>query len=576
ARLQHTLHLILSRSCGAHNLSAYVNTDYQRHLPLAEQRLVDRVLDRVLRRSSLDVQVPILLDRRLQPVLNLHVHLMLFFVQNTQQFIAAAERNAGATSTFKHKFLVVMLRESHSSSASSASSATEMSRLFSYMLHQRLNIDVLLLLMQLDSGTVQSYSFFPFNGGCESVAPVPLPLRQARLEQLYPQKASNLNGCPLHVIVWQVPPYIELHLERATVEQQLQGWDAKLLKLLAQRLNFRLQLVPNEPPHLIGGESHMNGSFTGAFRMLRERRGNLTCGCAACLPARSKYLSHTVSYNQVEYMIVLRSASAYSSYEIMLFPFARSTWLLLLVLAAVYRLQRLLSWTAWTSWSLPPACRLGGVMLLYVLRLGYESSIFEFVHNAPVRPLPGTVDEAVQADYSFVVDHATHRMAAWLPHLKSRAHIYPGRAVDMFEQLLRQPPQRDWGVLSSRDFLDYYLSRQPEQRHRFVVLQPKVMNNMLCMHLPLGSYMAPIISQLLFDLRSFGVCQQLSQMSTPTTTTTMSTRGHQDAFGESMRFLHAACYCILIADALILGVFLLELLSLHSRFRWLHWCFQRL
>ncbi|KAH8270695.1 hypothetical protein KR044_006651 [Drosophila immigrans] len=567
---------MLTRSCAAHNLSVYVSTGYREQLPLEQQRLVDRVLGSVLRRHSQDAQVPMLLDRQLQPQLNLHVHLMLFFVQNTQQFIRSAEGNSGATSTFKHKFLVVLLRHG---SVDRSSSGKEMSLLFSYMLHQRLNIDVLLLLVELDTGAVQSYSFWPFNAvGCRSVEPVFVPLREARLEQLYPQKANDLHGCPLHLIVWQVPPYVELHWERDTVEEQLQGWDAKLLKLLARRLNFRLVLVPNEPPQLIGGESHMNGSFTGAFQMLRERRANLTCGCAACLPARAKYLSHTVSYNQVEYMIVLRAASSYSNYEIMLLPYACDTWLLLFAVAVL----RLLSFQWRRRTLLPSPLQLGGIWLLYVLRLGYECSIFEFVHNAPVRPLPQTVEQALAADYNFLMDHATHRMAAMLPHLEQRAHIFAGRAVDMFELLLKQPAHSNWGILSSRDFLEYHLAKHREQRHRFVVLEPKVMNNMLCMHLPLGSYLAPIISQLLFDLRSFGVCDHLSQTANSIKPITAATAArdhracHSDAFGESMRFLEAACYCLLVAETLIVAVFVLELLSQRSRFRWLSWCFQRL
>ncbi|XP_060662514.1 uncharacterized protein LOC132795674 [Drosophila nasuta] len=566
AQLEHVLHLILTRSCAAHNQSVYVSTGYREQLPKEQARLVDRVVDHVLRRHS---QVPMLLDRHLKPQLNLHVQLMLFFVQSTEQFIHSAAGNSGATSTFKHKFLVVLLSRSDDES-----SKEEMSHLFSYMLHQRLNIDVLLLRWQLDAGSVESFTFWPYSeAGCESVEPILQPLRGARLEELYPQKVGNLYGCPLDVIVWHVPPYIELHLERGTeLEQQLQGWDAKLLRLMAQRLNFRLRLVANEPPQLIGGESHMNGSFTGAFRMLRQRRANLTCGCAACLPARAKFLSHTVSYNQVEYVIVLRTGRAYSNYEIMLFPFACSTWLLLLSIAALHLLQRLFC----PNWCLrlPSPIQLGIVMLLYVLRVSYESSIFEFVHNAPVRPLPQTVEQALQADYSFIVDHATHRMAAWLPNLNRRTHIRPGMAVDMFELLLKQEPlDGNWGVLSSRDFLDYYLAGHREQRHRFVVLHPKVMNNILCMHLPLGSYMASIISQLLFDLRSFGICQQVSQFVTPS----VSRDHHQkDAFGESMRFLYAACYCLLFANTFALGVFALELLSLHSRFRWLSCFFERL
>ncbi|KAL7742773.1 hypothetical protein ACLKA6_019588 [Drosophila palustris] len=578
--LEHVLHMILTHTCAANNMSIFISTDYREDLPLPEQRLVERVLGKVLRRHSLDAQVPVVMDRKLRNPLNLHVQLMLFFVEDTQQFLRSVTGNAGATSTHKHKFLLVLLAKREQKASETYE---KMSQIFRYMLHQRLNIDVLVLLAHLELATLKSYTFFPFGNECESFKPVILPLQQALLTQLYPHKLHNLHGCPLQVIVSEVPPYIEIQPQL----KDIQGWDAQLLKTLARKLNFRVELMANEPPDLVGGATYMNGSFTGAYEMLRQRRGNLTLGCAACLPARAKYFSNTVSYNTVEYIIVLPEGKAYSYYEIMLFPFNESTWLLLIVLSFICFIFRLFDAPRFRH--LPSPVRLGCIMWLFVLRISYEGSIFRFVHNAPGRPLPQSLEQALRQDYDFIMDPSTFRMAASVNGLNECSRAIPGLPVDMFDQLLQLPQGSRTGLLTSRDFLSYHLDRHREQSHRFVILEQKVLNLILCMHLPLGSYLARSISNLLFGLQSFGICQQL--VKTPswasavaTTSTSKPPRGcdalrpaHDNPFAESMRFLHAAFNCLLFAEfVLILGIFLLELLSLHPQFRWLSWFFHRL
>ncbi|XP_034477991.1 uncharacterized protein LOC117784372 [Drosophila innubila] len=575
-RLEHVLNLILTRTCAENNMSIFLSTEYSEELQLREQRLVERVLGKVLRRHSLEAQVPIVMDRKLQSPLNLQVQLMLFFVEDTQQFMRSVIGNAGATATHKHKILVVMLAKR----GDETETHKEMSQIFSYMLLERYNTDVLIILAQLQLATLRIYTFFPFGRECESIEPVILPLQQAHLAQLYPPKLHNLLNCPLHVIVWQIPPYIEVQPDF----QSFQGWDAQLLKLLARKLNFQVVLVPNDPPHLFGGESHMNGTFTGAYGMLRERRANLTLGCTACQLARSKYLSNSGSYNQMEYIIVLREGDAYSYYEIMLFPFKSSTWLLLLFLVLLRFLYRFTDEVIADFFApLPAPVHLGWIMLLFVLRIGYEGSIFKFVHNAPVRPLPQSLEQALLQDYSFIMDQSTRRMIAPLPALDDRSRVLPGRAVDMFEQFLRLPENSRTGLLTSRDFLAYHLFRHREQRNRFVILERKLLNNIVCMHLPLGSYLTRIIGQLLFDLRSFGICQQLTKLpSWATASSTTSSRARplteapKDHLAESMHFLQAAVYGLLFAESLILCIFLLELLSLHPQFHWLNWFFHRL
>lgn len=577
-RLSHTLHLILVRTCAAHNMSVFVSTMYQELLPLPEQRSVHLVLEHLLYRHQRQRSVPLLMDRILGEQLNLRIKMMIFFVRNVQQLIESSSRNARTNAAHKHLFLVILLQDGSSDDA-----RAEMRRIFGYMLHERYNIDVLVLLMQPQLGQLRAYSFWPYASppSCESVEPIAVTLQQAQLRQLYSRKLHNFHGCPMHVILWDIPPYIQLHPDGS-----ISGWDAAILKLLAAHLNFSISVIPNEPRGLIGGVSYMNGTLSGAFRMLRERRGNITIGCAACSPARYKYLAATSSYNQIEYVMVLRAGRRYSSFEIMLFPFDSYTWEMIAVLAAL----RLCTgrWLGGLG-SIPAPMLIGWSWLLFALRIGYESSIFDYVHNAPPRPLPRTLDEALQEDYSFIMDHATYRMVSMLPILSSRSHIRPGLPTDIFEQLLQQPLDARIAALSSRDFFAYHLLHHPQQSNLFSILDEKVMNNMVCMHFPMGSYMAKVMNELLFDLRSFGICQYLSKGADRWQSpdfTTMATHRHPSMgrvrktaanvqFEESMRFVYAALSCLVVGEAVTLAIFGLELLSQQPRGRCLRWFFER-
>ncbi|XP_030568958.1 uncharacterized protein LOC115768511 [Drosophila novamexicana] len=549
-KLSNVLQAILNASCSAHNLSISVSSVYREQLPPTQRHLVERVLERSRRQAQL---------------------LLLFFVLDAQQLIAAAERNPRVSVTHKYKYLIVLL----AMRKAKAWQRTQMRQIFGYLLRQRYNVDVLLLRVKLAPGgsTVASYSYAPYASArrCDSTEPLAWPLGQARLEQLYPSnKLANLHGCPLRVIVWQILPYMELH-----GNGRISGLDADILQLLAARLNFSLALLANEPPQLIGGASYMNGSMTGAFRMLLEQRANLTLGFTACLAARYKYLASTLPYGQVEYVLVLRRARPFSLYEIMLLPFERSVWLLLFVLAAVRPWCRL-----------PAQLQLAWVLFLFLLRISYESCVFVLVHNAPRRSLPHSLEQALQLDYSFIVDHATYRMTELLPALKARSRILPGQPVDMFEQLLAQPPDKRVAAISTPHFLAHYLSGRREQQPLFVLASRKILDNMACVHFPLGSYLTATVDRVLFNMRSSGINQHIANRLTTIVARLHHRRGtassssssistdHAARYKESMRFIYAALNCLLIAESLTLAIFGLELLSL--RLPWLARLFRRL
>ncbi|KAH8235576.1 hypothetical protein KR032_003318 [Drosophila birchii] len=570
-RISGTLQEIFTNTFAAHNLSVFISTNYK-EMARDRVKLVQRVLDRSLGHRQ-SAEVPIVMASRLSEKLSCQVFILLLFVECSEEVIAIAsdlKRN--------NVYVIVWLTTLPESKQGSV-----MSRMFAYFLLERYNINVLILVPSLHA--VRAYNVRPYTStDCMSLEPVEIELKDAGLWELFPRRLKNLYGCPLSVIVWDIPPYMTVHWDKSKPAEQLEGLDGLLIQIVAAKMNFTLRLVRNEPEGLIGGSSYTNGTLTGAYQMLRERKANFTLGCAACTPERSTYLSDTSPYSQMAYVIVMRPREGYSIYEVMLFPFNGYSWLLLAFLSSLH-------WLLGSHWRLPSPALAGWMLWIFVIRASYEASVFNFIHNSPQKPLPQTFEQALTAGFHFITDHATYRMTLKLPAFQGRTHISPGQPVDVFDALLKEPGLV--GAFTSRAFLAQHLTRHRSHRHRLVILAEKMLDNMLCVFFPRGSYFAWEFNAILFNMRSFGLFQHHSQRldwgSMPYTSdsagkpknpgSSSSHSGESAAQGraESMGFVLAAFNCLMAAHSVSLAVFGLELLSRRRpSWRRLAWLMERL
>ncbi|KAH8368541.1 hypothetical protein KR084_012830 [Drosophila pseudotakahashii] len=557
-----TLLKIFTNGFAPYNLSVLISTAYEkmdRDLVI----LVHRVLYRSLNRPG--APVPVVLDSHLNRKMAPHVLTQLIFVQSAEQAIAIADDMEA-----NNLCVIVLLTSEPVSKQRSI-----MSKIFAYFLLERYNINVMIVVPSLQG--VRTFNVLPYtSSSCASTEPVEMDLKEGGLWDIYPARLKNLHGCPLSVIVWNIPPYMRVHWERSDPMERLEGLDGKLLRILAHKMNFTLELIPNEPAGLLGGSSFVNGTLTGVYQMLRERRANMTIGCAACTPERSTYLAATSPYSQMAYIIVMRARSGYSIYEVMLFPFERYTWLLLGSILG-------LNWIFGRWWRMPSPVLAGWMLWIFVIRASYEASVFNFIHNGPVKPSPQTLEQTLAAGYRFITDHATYRMTLNLPAFLGKTTITPGQPVDVFDALLKAPPKT--GAFTSRAFLADHLVKHRDHRNRLLILAEKIVDNMLCMYFPHGSYFAWEISNLLFNMRSFGLFGHHSQILAwnrmPTTSDAPGKTHHSTheslatGFAESMGFVLAALNCLMVALGVSIGVFGLELLSQRRRWLGLVWLMER-
>ncbi|KAH8331929.1 hypothetical protein KR067_002867 [Drosophila pandora] len=548
-----TLKSILINSFAVNAMSTYI-VPVLEQMSTDEVHLVNRVLDLSL--SNMHLPMPVVLSQRTKSEIRLPTFCRVLFVTRMEQVISIA-------STWEENplFLIVWLTPP---TGRKLELMKKMSTVFRYFLHERYNINSLILVPGVLG--VQAYHVWPYTPhNCASTTPVEVSLSDTTIRHLYPSRFRNLHGCPLTAIVWKIPPYMGVKWKKGIVS----GLDGELLHILSNKMNFTLELMRNEPSDLIGGASYLNGTFTGPYKMLRERRANFTIGCASCTPERSAYLQSTDPYSQMAYVIVMKAPERYSIYEVMLFPFERYTWLALVL---VYLLHRLLG----VRRRLPGPFLAGWMLWIFVIRASYEASIFNFLHNSPGKPLPHTLEQMLGNGYRFITDHATFRMTLKLPDFRDRTTISKGQPVDVFDALLKERSQKI-GAFTSRAFLAYHLTKKKKSRHRFVILAEKIVDNMLCIYFPKNSYFAWDLNKQLFKMRSFGLLQHFSERlawsNMPTTSDahgwSASTGGEEDAatgFAESMGFILAAFNCWMGALGFSVLVFGLELLS--RRRRW--------
>ncbi|EDW53659.1 uncharacterized protein LOC6620242 [Drosophila sechellia] len=561
SQISATLQKIFINGLAVHNFSVFISTAYE-EMDRDRVILVHRVLYRNLYQPN--SPVPVVLASKMNRKMTAQVFTQLLFVQNAEQAIAIAK------GVNRNVLCVIVL-------LTSQPERPIMTKIFTYFMQERYNINVVILAPRLQG--VLAFNVRPYTPtSCLSLDPVETDIKDGDLWDVFPSRLKNLHGCPLSVIVWDIPPYMRINWKSSDPMDGLDGLDGRLLRIVARKMNFTLKLIPNEPNGLIGGSSFINGTFTGAYKMLRERRANITIGCAACTPERSTFLEATSPYSQMAYIIVLQTRGGYSIYEVMLFPFEKYTWLLLSTILGLH-------WIVGSRWRMPSPILAGWMLWIFVIRASYEASVFNFIHNSPVKPSPRTLEQALSGGFRFITDHATYRMTLQIPSFQGKTSISAGQPVDVFDALLKSPWKT--GAFTSRAFLADHLVRHRKHRNQLVILAEKIVDNMLCMYFPHGSYFAWEINNLLFNMRSFGIFQHHSQIlawnNMPTTTDTnspgktihSSKESAATGFAESMSFVVAALNCLMGALCVSIVVFGLELLSQRRRWTGLAWLFER-
>ncbi|XP_017051780.1 uncharacterized protein LOC108095267 [Drosophila ficusphila] len=195
-----------------------------------------------------------------------------------------------------------------------------------------LNCNVMVQTAQVE---VLVYSYYPYTEkGCQEALPVLINRFDGRdwmrNAMMFPDKLTQMHGCPLTLLTWHQPPFVELVRDPQTNGSRLGGFEIQLLWHLARRMNFTLELA-----NITLGSTAFrlaDGANEGPIERLLQRNTNLSLGYFRRTALRSQLLTSPMSYYSANLVAVLQlERYSLSSLALLSFPFELPVWLFLLL-----------------------------------------------------------------------------------------------------------------------------------------------------------------------------------------------------------------------------------------------------
>uniref|UniRef100_A0A182MZS0 Ionotropic glutamate receptor L-glutamate and glycine-binding domain-containing protein n=1 Tax=Anopheles dirus TaxID=7168 RepID=A0A182MZS0_9DIPT len=276
---------------------------------------------------------------------------------------------------------------------------------------------------------------------CECSRPIVLDrCRAGALERghartrLYDRFARNLHGCRLRIACFERAPFMQFVSASDGGPPRLAGIEGSLVELLAERLNFRVEVVQPVDGRL-WGRIYPNGTADGAMGLLVDGAVHLTLGGYFPYPKLLTTTTQSHNYYTTDLVLAVPEALAtFSPLEQLLKPFQPAIWVLVAVeLAAGLATLRppsvaLSFWRAFVGESLPVEPRRAVhrlVLLLWLLQstllrdcykgslVGYltEPSPLNDIHSLAVLLAAGYRFAMTDTIYHKVFDGTQYRLA---------------------------------------------------------------------------------------------------------------------------------------------------------------------
>ncbi|KAG5681337.1 hypothetical protein PVAND_010782 [Polypedilum vanderplanki] len=188
-----------------------------------------------------------------------------------------------------------------------------------------------------DSGEINLITFMPFTKEMNCGNTRPKIINQYvngsfwSEVQYYPEKLTNLFQCPVKVVTFNAPPMMMIKYSDDSF--QLYGVDGEMMTALAKELNFKIDV--HHISDLIRWGSLVNGTSTGAMRMVINNEVDLTVGMYTITYQRSKLMTSSEFYYSVPFILIVPPGSTLTSLEKLFRPFQLHVWILLLLIFVI-------------------------------------------------------------------------------------------------------------------------------------------------------------------------------------------------------------------------------------------------
>ncbi|KAH8388094.1 hypothetical protein KR093_011674, partial [Drosophila rubida] len=308
--------------------------------------------------------------------------------------------------------------------------------------HYWLNCNVM---VQTANVEVLVYSYYPYKEQHCQVAKPQLVNRYDGQRMLnapmFPNKLRQLWQCPLTLLLWHMPPYVELSNSR---QDQAGGFEMMLVRHLAQRLNFTLVLQELRLLHVEEYKLTMaNGSVDGPIELIMQQRVNMSIGYFRKTARRDQLMTSTPPHYYAPLVAVVASEDfRFGRIAWLTFPFQWQVWQALLTALVLHWSVYVWQWRR-IGWqvvelllgvALPRLPHCWRQRLIYVhwllgsipLRIVYQSLLFHFMRLQLFETLPSSFEQLLAANFRALCTSNTLQMLREMPQVARHYESFTG------------------------------------------------------------------------------------------------------------------------------------------------------
>lgn len=189
-----------------------------------------------------------------------------------------------------------------------------------------INVNIIWMPPENDNEAI-IFTYYPYTKFfCGSAFPIQLnQFRSGKWllssKNFFPEKVSNMFGCPLTVATVFSPPFMILS-EDENGKLVPDGIDGTLLRFLSQRMNFSIDLQQFESQ----GTILDNGTVTGAMKMVIQKEANMTIGYTSSTVKRNLYMTASYIYYTSNLKWIIPPGRLFTSFEKLFKPFRNILW----------------------------------------------------------------------------------------------------------------------------------------------------------------------------------------------------------------------------------------------------------
>ncbi|KAH8270995.1 hypothetical protein KR044_008909 [Drosophila immigrans] len=380
--------------------------------------------------------------------------------------------------------------------------------------HYWLNCNVMVQTAQVE---VLIYSYYPYREQRCQLAEAQLVNRfdgrRMVNAPMFPNKLRQLWQCPVTLLLWHMPPYVELSGEQAG------GFEMMLVQHLAQRLNFTLVRHQLRLQHVGDYKlSQDNGSLV-------QQRFNMSVGYFRKTAQRDQLMTSTPAHYYAPLVAVVDSEYfRFGRIALLTFPFQWQVWQTLFAALLLHWSVYVWHWRR-LGWQvvemllgvalprLPHTWRQRVVYAHWLwgsipLRIVYQSLLFHMMRLQLFEALPGSFEQLLACNFRALCTSNTLQMLREMPqvarHYDSFTGVTSSYDQDVLDALNRnRSAEKLLFAIAGVDVTKAYL-RDTGQEESYRILTQYVNVQQVVIYMPKHSYFYKQFTDLIRCLDASG------------------------------------------------------------------------